>query len=230
MTGDDYGSAVADIQQLRRRYTVRALGTAALTAALLGLPAAANYLVPVFFQDYLEPWFWPALAAFATLVALIRLFTLGRRAGEARPFRATLRGMVFLAPDNQSARSVLPAVVWPIWVAALVMGFRACGPLSVWPGAALPLGDEAVSLVARLRLTVPFIIWPVTSLALAVAALTVALKRRLPVVLSLVAAVLSLLFIAGDFILRSVGARINANSEQMLEDEIQRMIEEAKTD
>ncbi len=223
MTGDE-------LQLHRRRYTTRALGTAALTAALLGLPAAANYLVPVFFEVYLEPWFWPTLAAVATLVALIRLFTLARRAGEARPFRAAMRGMVFLAPDNKSARSVLPAVVWPFWAAALVMGLRAVGPLSVWPGAALPLGDEALSLVARLSLTIPFIIWPVLSLALAVAAFVVALTRRLSVVPSLVAAVLSILFIAGDFILRDLGARINANSEQMLEDEIQRMIEEAKTD
>jgi hypothetical protein len=211
-------------------FTTRTFGTAALTAALLGLPVAANYLVPVFFEVYLEPWFWPTLAAVATLVALIRLFTLAKRAGEARPFRAALRGMVFLAPENNSARSVLPAVVWPLWAAALVMGFRVCGPLSVWPGAALPLGDEAVSLVARLSLTIPFIIWPVLGLALAVAAFAVALRKKRPVVLSLVAGVLSLLFIVGDFILRDLGARINANSEQMLEDEIQRMIEEAKTD
>ncbi|OGD71907.1 MAG: hypothetical protein A2Y64_01565 [Candidatus Coatesbacteria bacterium RBG_13_66_14] len=210
-------------------FTTRALGTAALTAALIGLPAAANYLVPVFFEVYLEPWFWPALAAAVTLIALIRLFTLARRFGEARPFRAALRGMIFLAPKNASARSVLPAVVWPFWAAALVMGFRAVGPLSVWPGAALTLGEEAISRVAQLRFTIPFVLWPSIGLALGVAALATSLRERRPVVLPLVAVALSLLFIAGDFLLRDLGTRINASSEEMLQDEIQRMIEEAKT-
>ena len=215
MTGDDF--------------TTRALGTAALTAALLGFPVAANYLVPVFFEAYLEPWFWPVLAAAATLIAFLRVLGLARRAGEARPLRAALRGMVFLGSKEKPARSVLPAVVWPLWTAALVIGLGAFGPLSVWPGAALSLGDEARSLVAQLRLTLPFVFWPALSLALGVAALALALRKRRPFVLSLVAVALCLLFIAGDFFLRSVGARINASSEEMLQDEMQRMIEEAKT-
>jgi len=211
-------------------FTTRALGMAALTAALLGLPVAANYLVPVFFEVYLEPWFWPALAVVGTFIALIRLIALARRAGDAKPFRAALRGMVFLGSKEKPARSVLPAVVWPLWAAALVMGLGAFGTLSVWPGAALSLGDEARSLVAQLRFTLPFVFWPVLSLALGVAALVVALRKKCPVVGSLVAVALSLLFIAGDFFLRSVGARINASSEEMLQDEMQRMIEEAKTE
>ncbi|HUT99610.1 MAG TPA: hypothetical protein VM054_11125 [bacterium] len=223
MTGED-------LRLRRRRYTTRALGTAALTAALLDLPVAANYLVPVFFEVYLEPWFWPALAAVVTCAVFLRLLFSARRSGEGKPFRTALRGMIFLGSNDHAARSVLPAVVWPIWAAALVMGFRAVGPLSVWPGAALTLGDEAGSLVAQLRFTLPFVVWPALSLALGVAALVVALRKSRPVVLPLVAVALSLLFIAGDFILRSVGARINASSEEMLEDEIQRMIEEAKTE
>jgi len=230
VTGDDNGSAVGEIRLRRSRYTTRALGTAALTAALLGLPAAANYLVPVFFEVYLEPWFWPTLAAVVTLIALVRLFTLARRSGETRPIREALRGMVFLAPENKSVRSVLPAVVWPIWAAAFVMGFRACGTLSVWPVAASSLTDEAVSLVAQLRFTIPFVLWPTLSTALGVAALVVVLRKRRPAVMPIVAAALSLLFIVGDFFLRDLGARINASSEEMLEDEIQRMIEEAKTE
>jgi hypothetical protein len=211
-------------------FTTRALGTAALTAALVCLPAAANYLVPVFFEVYLEPWFWPVLAAVATLVALVRLLALARRSGEERPLRTALRGMLFLAPADRSARSVLPAVAWPLWAAALVMGFRAVGTLSVWPAAAGTLGDGALLHVAQVRLTLPFVLWPALSLVLGIAALVVALRRRRPVVLPLVALALSLLFVAGDFFLRSLGARINASSEEMLEDEIQRMIEEAKTE
>ncbi|MCX7020971.1 MAG: hypothetical protein NTW26_01620 [bacterium] len=211
-------------------FTTRALGTAALTAALLGLPVAANYLVLPFFEAYLEPWFWPTLAAVVTLFTFIRLLMLARRAGEARPFRTALRGMIFLGPNDHAARSVLPAVVWPLWAAAILMGFCACGALSVWPGAALSLGDEARSLVAQLRFTLPFVLWPVISLALGVSALVVALRKRRPVVLSVVAVALSILFVVGHYFLRSVGAQINASSEEMLQDEMQRMIEEAETD
>jgi hypothetical protein len=207
-------------------FTAKTLGTAAAASALLGFVVAANYLVPVFFAAYLDPWFWPVLAGLVTLVACVRLLTLARRLGEGEPLGTTLRGMVFSGP----LRSVLPAAAWTFWLAALLMSFRAVGPFSVWPGGAVGLGGEALGRVGHLRLTLPFILWPVLSLGLGIAALAAALYGRRSVVLPLAAVIVSLLFIAGDLFLRSVASRVNESSEEMLEDEIQRMIEEAKAD
>ncbi|MCK4593561.1 hypothetical protein KAU45_03600 [bacterium] len=208
----------------RADFDARVLGTAALAAALLGFIVAANYLVPVFFTVYLEPWFWPTLAALVTLLAFIRLLGLARRGGEGEPLRAALKGMVFLGPQ----RSSLPAVVWTVWLATLVVSFRGLGTLSVWPGAALSLETEALKRVVQIRLILPFILWPILSLGLGIAALLTALRRRRFLVLAVAAVVVSLFFIAGDILLRSVASRVNESSEEMIEEEIQRMIEEAK--
>ncbi len=212
------------IDPTRDDFDARVLGTAALAAALVGFVVAANYLVPVFFAIYLEPWFWLTLAALVTLLAFIRLLGLALRGGGGEPLRAALKGMVFLG----SQRSLLPAVVWTVWLATLVVSFRGLGTLSVWPGAALSLEGEALKRVVQVRLTLPFILWPVLSLGLGIVALVTALRKRHFLVPAVAAVIVSLLFIAGDLLLRSVASRVNESSEEMLEEEIQRMIEEAK--
>jgi len=212
------------IDLTRDDFDARVLGTAALSAALVGFIVVANHLVPVFFAIYLEPWFWPTLAALVTLLAFIRLLGLALRGGGGGPFHAALKGMVFLGPQ----RSLLPAVVWTVWLATLVVSFRGLGTLSVWPGAALSLEGEALKRVVQVRLTLPFILWPVLSLGLGIVALVTALRKRRFLVPAVAAVFVSLLFIAGDLLLRSVASRVNESSEEMLEEEIQRMIEEAK--
>ena len=205
-------------------FTLRAPGTAALTAALLGFGVAANYLVPGFFA-LLEPWFWPALAAGATLAALFRLYYSARRGGEKRALGAAFQGLVFTGP----VRSLLSAAAWAFWAAALFMSFRSGMAGRLWPAALFSLGPEAQGHLAGFSLTAPFILWPSLSAAVSLAALIESLRRR-RFVIPLIALAVSLCFIAGDLYLRHVAERVHASSEEMLEDEIERMVEEARND
>ncbi|MBD3399792.1 MAG: hypothetical protein GF399_05610 [Candidatus Coatesbacteria bacterium] len=118
---------------------------AALSATLFSLLAALNYFMYIFFELYLEPWFWPALALSLTAIAFIELAARARRLAIERIPNQVLRGLFLRGP----VASPFPAVVWTAWAATILIAFRGTVPYLVWPITALAVA--VIALVVTLR-------------------------------------------------------------------------------
>jgi hypothetical protein len=188
---------------LKGETTTRRGGAPALASLALlitALIAAANYFAYIFFQLYLDPWFWPTLSGLVTAAVLTVIFV--RASREELGAAAALKALVFTGPLD----SGLPSLVWVFWGSTVLISFRPELPYLVWPAAALALALTAlvITFVRRGR------------------------GRRYGLALPLVTTILAGLLLGGKLYLDYAARRIDAAAHEQLESEIELMLEEAE--